>query len=138
MLIFIISSVWRYENGVISEGGHEHGNIGHLLGTIRKDVSGNSLLLLFIEYGYLRAENILCGLLFSGNRLCLEYFSNLGVPDITFGGRNASSDGRCLIINGELTIFIGNDATEYVIPQNVTKINDGVFNNCSSLASITC
>ena len=25
--------------GAISEGGHEHGNIGHLLGTIREDVS---------------------------------------------------------------------------------------------------
>lgn len=71
------------------------------------------------------------------NSRCYNLLKKIGVSVNAFTGSNASSDGRCLIINGELTIFIGNDATEYAIPQNVTKISEGVFNNCSSLANIT-
>ena len=71
------------------------------------------------------------------NSRCYNLLKKIGVSVSAFTGSNASSDGRCLIINGELTIFIGNDATEYAIPQNVTKISEGVFNNCSSLANIT-
>ena len=59
------------------------------------------------------------------------------VATVRFSGSNASSDGRCLIINGKLMTFIGNDLTEYVIPQDVTNINDDVFNNCGGLTSIT-
>ena len=59
------------------------------------------------------------------------------IATVRFSGSNASSDGRCLIINGKLMTFIGNDLTEYVIPQDVTNINDGVFNNCGGLTSIT-
>ena len=72
-----------------------------------------------------------------GSYQAYDAFSKAGIPVSAFTGSNASSDGRCLIINGKLTIFIGDGATEYAIPQNVTKISEGVFNNCSSLANIT-
>ena len=72
------------------------------------------------------------------NIQCYDILTRNGISASGFNGSNASADGRCLIINGELTIFISDGATDSVIPQNVTKINDGVFNNCSSLASITC
>lgn len=71
------------------------------------------------------------------NSRCYNLLKKIGVSVSAFTGSNASSDGRCLIINGKLTIFIGDGATEYSIPQNVTKISDGVFNNCSYLANIT-
>ena len=70
------------------------------------------------------------------NKNCYDYFKNK-VANIAFYGANASADGRCLIINSELCIFIGDDVTKYVIPQNVTKISNGVFRNCDSLRSIT-
>ncbi len=70
------------------------------------------------------------------NKHCYDYFKDK-VTNISFYGVNASADGRCLIINSELCIFIGDDVTKYVIPQNVTKICNGVFRNCDSLRSIT-
>ena len=70
------------------------------------------------------------------NKHCYDYFKDK-VTNIAFYGANASADGRCLIINSELCIFIGDNVTKYVIPQNVTKISNGVFRNCDSLTSIT-
>ncbi|MBO5716729.1 MAG: leucine-rich repeat domain-containing protein [Alistipes sp.] len=70
------------------------------------------------------------------NKHCYDYFKDK-VTNIAFYGENASADGRCLIIDSELCIFIGDNVTEYAIPQNVTKISNGVFRNCDSLRSIT-
>jgi hypothetical protein len=69
------------------------------------------------------------------NEYCYDYLKDK-VDNIAFYGANASADGRCLIIDGELSIFIGNELTEYAIPEGVTKIRSGVFYGCSNLASI--
>ena len=50
----------------------------------------------------------------------------------------ASVDNRCLIANGELIAFaIGCGATEYTIPDSVTKIGEQTFEDCTSLTSVT-
>ncbi len=55
-----------------------------------------------------------------------------------FYGKFASTDNRCLIIDGVLHYFaIGCGATEYTIPNSVIEIGTSVFYNCSSLTSIT-
>ena len=69
------------------------------------------------------------------NIYCYRYFKERG-PNIRFGGSNSSADGRCLIIDNELSIFIADELTEYAIPEGVTKIRSGVFNGCSNLTSI--
>ncbi len=71
------------------------------------------------------------------NKYCYDYFKDR-VADITFYGANASADGRCLIVNGELQRFIGKGITEYTIPESVTSIGEETFRDCSSLTSITC
>ena len=70
------------------------------------------------------------------NKNCYDYFKDK-VANITFYGANASADGRCLIIDGELKIFIAKGVTEYTIPESVTSIGDHTFNGCSNLTSIT-
>ena len=55
----------------------------------------------------------------------------------SFKGKYASSDGRCLIIEGELIAFAPAELTSYTIPNSVTSIGVDVFWNCSSLTSIT-
>ncbi len=55
-----------------------------------------------------------------------------------FYGKFASSDNRCLIVDGVLNSFaIGCGATEYTIPDSVTSIGKGAFCFCTSLTSIT-
>ena len=54
-----------------------------------------------------------------------------------FNGKFASSDGRCLIIDGVLNSFAPAGLTEYTIPDSVTSIGLGAFVCCSSLASVT-
>lgn len=55
-----------------------------------------------------------------------------------FKGKFASEDGRYLINNGVLLSYAtGNDATEFTIPSEVTKIGYGAFYRCSNLQSIT-
>ena len=54
-----------------------------------------------------------------------------------FVGKFASEDGRCLIKEGELIAFAPAELMEYVIPNNVTKISNGAFMNCTGLTSIT-
>ena len=72
-----------------------------------------------------------------GNPDCYEYFKSEGVPDITFGGKNASENGRCLIVDGKLVKFIANGLTECYIPEGVTTIGYYAFRDCSSLTRIT-
>ena len=55
----------------------------------------------------------------------------------SFYGKFASADNRCLVVDGALNSFaIGCGATEYTIPDSVTKISEGAFYNCSSLTNI--
>ena len=55
-----------------------------------------------------------------------------------FKGKFASEDGKCLVVNGNLNTFaIGCGATEYVIPDGVTKIETWAFDGCNSLTSVT-
>ena len=55
----------------------------------------------------------------------------------SFKGKYASSDGRCLIVDGELIAFAPAGLTSYTIPNNVTKIGGNAFYGCTSLTSIT-
>ena len=58
-----------------------------------------------------------------------------------FNGKFASTDGRCLIVDGVLNSFLNSFApaglTEYTIPESVTSIGYYAFRWCSSLTSIT-
>lgn len=56
----------------------------------------------------------------------------------SFNGKFASSDGRCLIKDGELIAFAPEGLTSYTIPNSTTSIGDNAFRGCSSLTSITC
>ena len=69
------------------------------------------------------------------NKYCYDYFKD-NVANIAFYGANASADGRCIIVNGELQRFIGKGITEYTIPESVTSIGSGAFAGCSSLPVI--
>ena len=53
-----------------------------------------------------------------------------------FSGKIASSDGRCLIINGELKAFAPAGLTRYNIPWGVTSIDYGTFHGCTNLTSV--
>lgn len=54
-----------------------------------------------------------------------------------FYGKYASSDNRCLVIDGVLNSFAPAGLIEYTIPNGITSIGDSAFESCSSLASIT-
>ena len=55
-----------------------------------------------------------------------------------FNGKCASEDGKSLIVDGVLSSFArGCGLTEYTIPEGVTSIGLGVFENCSDLVSLT-
>jgi len=55
-----------------------------------------------------------------------------------FYGKFASSDNKCLIIDGVLRLFaIACGATEYIIPDGIIKIQNYAFRNCTSLTSVT-
>ena len=60
-----------------------------------------------------------------------EYCSSL----TAFYGKFASSDNRCLIVDGVLYSFAPAGLTEYAIPDSVTTIY-GAFGYCSSLTSV--
>ena len=62
----------------------------------------------------------------------------LGCSSLTaFYGKFASADNRCLIVDGVLNSFAPAGLTEYTIPDSVTTIGMGAFNDCSSLISVT-
>ena len=69
------------------------------------------------------------------NKYCYDYFKDK-IANIAFYGANASDDGRCLIIDGELKIFIAKGITEYTIPDSVTSFGEEAFKNCSNLKSV--
>ena len=54
-----------------------------------------------------------------------------------FYGKFASSDNRCLIVDGVLNSFAPAGLTEYTIPSSVTKIGEYAFISCSWLTSVT-
>ena len=56
---------------------------------------------------------------------------------VAFYGKYASSDNRCLVVDGELYAFAPAGLTEYTIIDNVTKIGYTAFGDCSNLTSIT-
>ena len=54
-----------------------------------------------------------------------------------FMGKFASTDGRCLIIEGVLNFFAPAGITEYTIPGSVASIGDNAFYRCDNLTSVT-
>ena len=71
------------------------------------------------------------------NKYCYEYFKDK-VSDIAFWGADATADGRCLIKDGKLEVFLADGITEYTIPENVTSIGEKAFEGCTLLERITC
>lgn len=55
----------------------------------------------------------------------------------SFYGKYASSDNRCLIIDGKLIFFAPAGLTTYNIPDGVTWIGSTAFYGCDALTSIT-
>ena len=55
----------------------------------------------------------------------------------TFYGKFASSDNRCLVVDGMLNSFAPAGLTEYTIPYSVTSIGDYAFRYYAGLTSIT-
>ena len=55
----------------------------------------------------------------------------------SFYGKYATSDNRCLVIDGVLIAFAPAELTSYTIPDNVTVIGDYIFQNYFELTSIT-
>lgn len=54
-----------------------------------------------------------------------------------FKGKFSSTDGRCLIVDGELNSFAPSGLTKYEVPLSVTKIGRYSFAHCTKLESIT-
>ena len=54
-----------------------------------------------------------------------------------FYGKFASSDKRCLIVDGVLNSFAPAELTEYTIPFSVKVIGYSAFQNCKNLAKVT-
>ena len=55
----------------------------------------------------------------------------------TFYGKYASSDNRCLIVNGVLNSFAPAGLTKYTIPNGITAIGYFAFAGCENLTSVT-
>ena len=54
-----------------------------------------------------------------------------------FKGKLASSDKRCLVINGTLVAFASSGLPEYTIPDEVKVIGESAFSDCDSLKTVT-
>ena len=55
----------------------------------------------------------------------------------SFSGKYASSDQRCLVMDGKLVAFAPSGLTAYTIPHGVTMIGVSAFEYCTNLTSIT-
>ena len=55
----------------------------------------------------------------------------------SFYGKYATSDHRCLIVDGRLAAFAPEGLIEFSIPNEVTTIGDNVFFGCKNLTRIT-
>lgn len=55
----------------------------------------------------------------------------------SFVGKNASPDGRYLVVDGELTHFAPRGLTAYSVPNGITKIGDYAFAYCPYLESVS-
>ena len=68
----------------------------------------------------------------------IENYAFSGCTSLTaFYGKFASTDNRCLIIDGVLNSFAPADLTEYTIPDSVTEIGAYAFCYCTSLTNVT-
>ncbi|MBO5831047.1 MAG: leucine-rich repeat domain-containing protein [Alistipes sp.] len=54
-----------------------------------------------------------------------------------FESKYASEDGRSIIIDGKFAACITDGITDYTIPDNVTKIGNGLFKGCPTLHTLT-
>ena len=54
-----------------------------------------------------------------------------------FNGKYASSDKKCLVIDGEIISFAPYGITDYTIPKGVTSIGGRAFVSCHNIKSIT-
>ena len=54
-----------------------------------------------------------------------------------FYGKYASSDNRCLVVDGVLNSFAQAGLTEYSIPQGVSEISASAFMDCDALTNVT-
>ena len=54
-----------------------------------------------------------------------------------FEGKFATSDQRCVVMDGTLVCFAPAGLTEYAVPEGVTEIGYSAFYECTSLASVT-
>ena len=55
---------------------------------------------------------------------------------ISFSGKYASSDHRCLVVDGKLVAFAKSGLTEYTIPDGVRTIGPNAFYGCGYLTTI--
>lgn len=56
---------------------------------------------------------------------------------ISFKGKYASEDGRCLIVGTTLNSFAPYNLTSYTIPSQVRTIGESAFSNCEELTSVS-
>lgn len=54
----------------------------------------------------------------------------------SINGKYASTDSRCLVVNGKLKAFAPQGLITYVIPNNVTSIGEWAFCECNTLTNI--
>lgn len=55
----------------------------------------------------------------------------------SFSGKFASTDGRCLVVNGNLIAFAPSEISQYDIPEEISKIGAYVFCRCMDITKIT-
>ena len=68
----------------------------------------------------------------------IGYRAFYGCSSLTaFHGKFASSDNRCLVVDGVLNSFAPAGLTQYTIPNSVTSIGSSAFAGCDSLTSVT-
>ena len=53
-----------------------------------------------------------------------------------FYGKFASQDHYCLVVDGVLKAFSGRDCVEYIIPEQVVRLEDFVFSDCDLLRKV--